>query len=88
MNNRQFELLDVLIMSPESVIFSGVAKAISCKNVKGIIDVLPGHSNFMSLIDKEIVVYHSNGSMQKLNTEKAIIKVVNNQIVILTNVEI
>jgi F0F1-type ATP synthase epsilon subunit len=72
-------------MSPEAVIFNGEIQALSCLNSKGVLDVLPGHSNFMSMIKGEVTVHLKNGITQKFPTKEAILEVTDNKATILTN---
>lgn len=87
MNAGILDKLNIKIMSPDKVIFEGFAKALSCNNAKGPMDILPGHSNFMSMINNEISLHLDNGVVKKLTTEQAIMEVVNNNVLILTNVQ-
>lgn len=57
---KENNLLDVKIFwSPttKQETFKGKAKAISGKNRLGNFDILPGHTNFISLIFEELKVY-------------------------------
>lgn len=48
MNN----LLQVRIVSPKQVIFSGEATSVSSTNSVGNFDILPKHANFLTLVEK------------------------------------
>ena len=50
-------MLDVLILSPEGVIFEGKAESVSLPGERGILEVLPFHKNLLSrLLSGSVVV--------------------------------
>jgi len=53
------EQLNVRVISPEKVIWEGMAHSVSSKNVDGPFDVLPEHANFITIIYKEPIVIRS-----------------------------
>jgi len=80
--------LDVTVISPEEVLFKGQAQSVSCHNPKGSFDVLYEHTNFMSMIDKEVVIIEPNGNTRQIPIEQALIQVKNNDVSILVNIQI
>ncbi len=48
--------LSVKILDLENVLYEGMAKSVSSINDKGSFDVLPLHSNFITLIEKRVIV--------------------------------
>ncbi|QQS44642.1 F0F1 ATP synthase subunit epsilon [Candidatus Roizmanbacteria bacterium] len=80
--------LDVTIISPEEVLFEGKAQSVSCHNPKGSFDVLYEHTNFMSMIDKQITIIDPNGNTREFPIEQALIQVKNNEVTILVNIQI
>ena len=67
MKNHYFNLL---VRSREGVVFQGQVESISSINDKGKFDVLATHANFISLIQKELVI-------RKPREEKSLIKITN-----------
>jgi len=44
------ETINIIIMSPEEVVWEGKATALSSRNEDGEFDILPNHANFITLI--------------------------------------
>ena len=79
--------LHVKITSPEKEFFNGVAYSISSVNSTGKFDILPGHANFLTVIENSpIILQQKDGSKQKFSYPVAILSVTNNQINIYTNI--
>lgn len=75
-------------MTPEKKIFEGEVLSISCKNELGKLDILPEHSNFMSMIVEEIVIRDLLGKEIIIPVEQAIIQVLKDMVVILMNINV
>lgn len=71
----------VKIVSPKKTIYAGKAKAVSAENEKGGFDILPLHSNFISIIYNKIKVYLPNNSTKEISFKKGVLKVEKNQLV-------
>ncbi len=80
--------LSVSILSPEEVLFEGDVFSLSCFNKEGEFDILPYHSNFISLIYKEIKLFPENSEAKSIPIGYALLKCISNNIMILTNVDI
>jgi len=80
--------LHLLMMSPEKKIFEGQVLSISCENELGKLDILPEHSNFMSMIEREIIIRDLAGKEKIIPIEQAIIQVLQNSVVILINIDV
>lgn len=80
--------LDVTIVTPEEVLFEGKAQSVSCHNPNGSFDVLYEHTNFMSMIDKEITIIEPNGNTRNFPIEQALIQVKSNEVTVLVNIQI
>jgi F0F1-type ATP synthase epsilon subunit len=65
----------VVIRNRQTVLFEGDVKAISSKNDTGIFDVLPEHTNFISLINESITVHLLDGSKQTFQLQNGVMKV-------------
>ena len=50
------EVLKVKVISPQDVLYDGEAQAISSKNVGGVFDVLPQHSDFITIVENQPIV--------------------------------
>jgi len=80
-------VLQVTIKNPQSFIFQGKAIAVSCINDTGPFDVLPLHSNFISLIKNYILLYESKTKIRKVQFEQGIIKVFENNVDIFLGIQ-
>lgn len=80
--------LDIKILSPEEILFEGKAHFITCINKEGEFDLLPYHSNFISLIYKRIRVYPIEEEQKDIEIGYALLKCYKNTVIILTNVDI
>ena len=74
--------LHVLVIHPERIIFEGKAKAVTGKNDNGTFDILPLHSNFVSLIKEKVIIRTMDDLVQEIPIEQAILKVLRNQVYI------
>lgn len=88
MTQKQNTVLNVSIVSPEETLFEGTALSLSCYNKEGEFDILPYHSNFISLIYQSITVYPTTGPAKTIKIGYALLKCISNTITILTNVDI
>lgn len=80
--------INLLMMTPERKIFEGQVLSISCQNELGKLDILPEHSNFMSMIEDEIFIRDLMGKEKKIPVEQAIIQVLKDMVVILMNINV
>ncbi|MBI4079117.1 MAG: hypothetical protein HY429_02355 [Candidatus Levybacteria bacterium] len=85
--NTIYKVLIVNIKSPEEIFFQGEADAISSVNEAGNFDVLPLHTNFISLIQKTLVIYQQGQKLKEMQIEAGIIKVTNNNVNIFLGIE-
>lgn len=76
-------LLQVRIIAKNKVLFKGQARSVSSHNAVGNFDILPEHSSFISLIDKSVGYVDELGISQVLSINQGLIKVINNQVIIL-----
>ena len=81
-------LLNVKIVSPENILFEGQALSLTCINKEGQFDILPFHSNFISLIYESITVFPLSAEPIKIPIGYALLKCLSNNITIFTNVDI
>ncbi len=62
------------------VLFDEDVKALSSRNDTGLFDVLPEHANFISLINRKLIVHKLDGNIQEIPLNNGIIKVKDNAI--------
>ena len=67
--------LSITIRTREKVLFSGQAKALTSINEDGLFDVLPQHSNFISIIKDYVTVLKEDNTTLKFDLSSAIMQV-------------
>ncbi len=87
MSNQQ--LLNVTVLSPQDILFQGVALSVSSKNSAGNFDIIPEHANLITIIENNPIV------IRKVNRDKitfkfplAIIYITNDKVSIYAQPEI
>jgi F0F1-type ATP synthase epsilon subunit len=73
-------LTEVLVITPDRVVYQGKARALSSENRKGKFDVLPFHSNFISIIYKRLVVLDDKGEKREFKIGRGVLHVYQNSI--------
>jgi F0F1-type ATP synthase epsilon subunit len=79
------EPIHVRINSPEKIIWEGTALSVSSENAKGPFDILPFHTNFVSIVrDKEIRI-HTGGKVETFKFSVSVLSAHSNTVNIYTN---
>ncbi len=73
---------DVVINSPNELIWRGRASSVSSKNSAGIFDILPEHANFITMIQNEPITVISGGKEHSFKYESAVLSVYNGTVAI------
>ncbi len=74
------QLIDeVLVINVEKILYKGKAKALSSVNQKGEFDVLPLHSNFISLIYDRLKIFLPDGKEKEFKFNIGVLRVKNNK---------
>ena len=79
--------ISVTIYGPESIIYQGKVKAISSVNEKGDFDILPLHSNFISIVKDFVILHERQGSKKEYKLNRGVLRLVNNQVSIFVGLE-
>ena len=74
------EKIRVTIQNRNKVLFDDYVKSVSSKNDTGVFDVLPEHSNFISLITSPLTLRTIDGHKQEITFDNGIIKVKDNAV--------
>lgn len=69
-----------LIRDKETVLYEGKAKALTSRNEQGIFDVLPQHTQFISIIKEFITIVKEDGTSQKIDIDTGIAHVFQNDV--------
>lgn len=54
------DVLSVRVMSPKQVHWEGKAQAVAAVNSLGPFSLLPGHANFVSVIEGDVTIYSTD----------------------------
>jgi len=80
--------LSVSILSSEGVVMNEVVYAVSSVNQDGPFDILPFHSNFISIIQHRIVIQHLGGKKTEMAIDKAVLRAYENTIQIFLGIDL
>ncbi len=79
--------LTVTIRDRKGVVWEGAAAAVTGRNVAGAFDVLPEHSNFISIISKKLVIKTADKKIREFNVESGILQVREDKVMIYLGVK-
>ena len=71
----------LVVKNRDKTVFEGEVDTISCYNKKGTFDILPEHANFISIIEKTLLI-RQKGSTKEIEAQNGLIKVKENKIYI------
>ncbi len=69
------KLIKVSIRSTEDLIYEGNVDRITSHNEVGQFDIYPMHANFISIIEKEVILYNNHLIVKNLKLDRAVMKV-------------
>lgn len=72
--------LKVEVRSRQGLVFDGDLYAVSSHNTAGEFDVLPSHANFVSMINKKVVLRKANGQTDELAIDNGVMLVEDNKV--------
>lgn len=73
MNNTK--TIHLIIRNRENILYDADVRAVSAINNTGPFDILPDHANFISVIEKYIVIHDLNGKNNQIKIEIGIVHV-------------
>ena len=79
--------ISVTIYDLESVVYQGKIKALTSNNEMGKFDILPMHSNFISIVKDYIILHERQGSQKQFKLHRGVLRLVDNQITIFLGLE-
>ena len=77
----------LLVRSREGVVFRGDVDSITSFNDAGEFDVLAEHANFISLIQKGLIIRDMEGNIRKIDLSSALVRVRENFVEVYLGVE-
>lgn len=75
------------VINHQGPLFQGLAKAISTNNTVGPLSVLPGHTNFISIITEQLQVVDVGDNIHSFEMDLGVIRVFANEVEIYVGVE-
>ena len=78
--SNENQLVGIVIRDRDGVLFDGKAESLSSYNETGEFDVLSLHTNFISIISRNITVRLEGGAVKSLPIQTGVMKVNKNNI--------
>jgi len=78
--NPADEKIHLVLRNRNQILFNDYVKAVTSKNDTGVFDILPEHSNFISLISTPLTIHLVGGGKKEIPFTNGIIKVKDNAI--------
>jgi len=76
------ESLIVEVRSRQGLVFEGELAAVTSYNTVGPFDVLPRHSNFISMISRRLILRQHDGRTDEINLDNGVMMVEENKVFI------
>ena len=77
----------LLVRSREGIVYRGDVDSITSYNDEGEFDVLAEHANFISLVQKRLVIRDLQGQIRNINVSSALMRVRENFVEVYLGVE-
>jgi F0F1-type ATP synthase epsilon subunit len=77
----------LLVKNRDKTLFNGTIENVSSYNKIGLFNILVDHSNFISIIEKQIIIAQSGGRQQVITLANGLLKVRENKIFIYLGVK-
>lgn len=74
------QAISVTVKTPEQILFEGQAVAITSVNKDGVFDVIPYHTNFISIISQYVIIQKTKNDKITIPIQGGIMKVYGNLI--------
>ena len=78
MDNQAQLSIEVTVQNREKILFDGTAKAVTSINEKGVFDILPQHSNFITVVHDYILIHLIDGSDKRIPCRQGVLWVTSN----------
>lgn len=72
--------LHVTIITPEAVVYEGQVEALASTNTEGPFSMLTNHSNFISILSEDVVIYQNGAEYKRFQTKEAVLRAIENNI--------
>lgn len=78
--------LQVVVRSRQGLVFEGQAVSVSSENKKGPFDVLGQHANFVTTVQKRLVIVKPGGGKLAMSLDSGVMHVYKNQVLVFLGV--
>jgi F0F1-type ATP synthase epsilon subunit len=78
--NLQNAKISVSVLTISEVLFRGEAWAVSSYNLRGAFDILPMHSQFITLIERELILHLDDAQERRFKVTNGVMLVMNDQV--------
>lgn len=82
------KLLTITIHDADKIVFEGEANSISSVNERGVFDVLPYHSHFISIIKTSITIHRKNQPDKVFSIDSGIMQVHNDTVDVFLGIDV
>ena len=72
--------LDVEILNQEDILYKGSASAVTSYNEDGKFDILPNHTNFISIIKNNIIIHRDKKDRKEINIKRGVLRCMQNKV--------
>lgn len=80
------DVLQVRINSPEKLLWEGEAISVSSKNSQGPFDILPYHTNFVTILEDVVIKVNTGHEIKDFTFPHSVMYVHSNRVYIYTNI--
>lgn len=75
MRNESKKTIHLTVRNRIQILFNDEVKSVTSKNDTGIFDILPEHSNFISLVSSPLIIRKPNGEKKEITFTNGLLKV-------------
>ena len=79
-DSNKATMLYVSIKSKERNLFDGMAHTLTSKNEHGVFDILPLHTNFITLLSDYVILDKGLPTEKKFELEKGVLYIMSNKV--------
>jgi F0F1-type ATP synthase epsilon subunit len=80
------DILEVIIMNPQTTVWKGEAISITSENERGPFDILPMHANFITLLEKRTLHVNLGKEKKEFTFDHAVMYCHKNSVLIFSDI--
>lgn len=80
--------IKVKIVELYKTVFQGELIALSAKNLKGNFDLLPDHTNFITVVSEKLTLVFEGGKLQEMPIESGVMRCLDNSIEVYLGIKV